>query len=122
MLWKQLVIDEKLDKKIEELKQKLGYSAKWRVIEKALELLEEHITPNPQRLVLKVKYAFEEEKLKVPSNLPALIKILFFLLDDEELEEREKNEIIGQLILECQKKMKEVKENKRIEMNGMVGE
>lgn len=90
MLWKQLVIDEKLDKKIEELKQKLGYSAKWRVIEKALELLEEHITPNPQRLVLKVKYAFEEEKLKVPSNLPALIKILFFLLDDEELEEREK--------------------------------
>ena len=122
MMWKQLVIEESIDRKLEELKQRLGLKAKWQVIREALKLLEDHITPNPQRLVLKVKYAFEEEKLIVPSNLPPLIKFLFYLLESEELEEREKNEVIGHLILEGQKMIKEIKESKRMVADGMVGE
>jgi len=140
MNWKQLVITDKIDDQIERLKEALGYKAKWKVIQEALNLLEQKIENKQRLFIMRTLKTLVDLDLRETRNTKPLLGLIYNILSDTEISEDDKDKIIVAMIEAGISKKKQYKARylskeeeekaeeeanelfEKLEKSGMVGE
>ena len=106
-VWKMVSIPSQVDEKMEKLRQVLGYKAKWRVIQEALDLLEQRLEDKQGLFVNRALQILVDLGVRETRNTRPLLAIIYQILSSPHLSEDEKDQIIVGMI-EVARKMRDI--------------